>query len=169
MSAKLDKDEAYYSFVGTTDAAFGTGSYSLHRQRRKVLNRFFSPAVAGVLEDRVQKGVQQLCARLETLRGTKQPVLMGSAFRAVATDIISQYVLPQGFRVLESDDLGKDQTMVNHQLSRVGSWHRHLGFVLPMLMAMPKWLLGMVASPAMREMLKVQLVSDWSLLPNPPL
>jgi cytochrome P450 len=153
---KLNKDWYYYRFVGTSDAAFGTASFSQHRQRRKAFNRFFSSSAILDFEAQVQKCVLQLCDRLEEHRNTNKPVILASAFRSLATDVISQYALPQGFDLLSSRDFGEDYNNVNRKLSGVAAYNRHLPFILPTVLMLPTWLLRLTGSPGMLQMLDFQ-------------
>ncbi|KAK5081460.1 hypothetical protein LTR70_010535 [Exophiala xenobiotica] len=155
-SIKLNKDWYYYRFVGTSDASFGTSSYSQHRQRRKALNRFFSLSAILDHEKQVRKCVLQLCARLEEHRQTNRPVVLGSVFRSLATDVISQYALPEGFNLLSERDLGKEYHNVNRKLSGVAAYNRHLPFIIPTLMVLPTWLVKLTATPGMVQMLNFQ-------------
>lgn len=155
---KLNKDWYYYRFVGTSDASFGTSSYSQHRQRRKAFNRFFSLSAILDHEKQVRKCVLQLCARLDEHRQTNRPVVLGSVFRSLATDVISQYALPEGFNFLSERDLGKDYHNVNRKLSGVAAYNRHLPFIIPTLMVLPTWLVKLTATPGMVQMLNFQSV-----------
>lgn len=155
-SRKLDKDAYFYRFTASADAAFGTASFSVHRQRRKAFNRFFSTAALEKQEVNIRKCVLKLCARLEESRGTGKPVLFGTAFRALATDISSQYALPQGFNLLGEKDFGEDFTNLNRKLSSLTVYNRHFPFILPTIMASPEWLQRMTASPGMLSMLDFQ-------------
>jgi len=155
---RLNKDHYYYRFVGTLDASFGTSSYSQHRQRRKAFNRFFSLSAILDHEKQVRKCVLQLCARLEEHRQTNKPILLGSLFRALATDVVSQYVLPEGFDLLNERDFGKDYNNVNRKLSGVAAYNRHFPFVIPTVMMLPTWLVKLTATPGMLRMLDFQSV-----------
>ena len=168
-SLKLNKDWYYYRFVGTSDASFGTASFSQHRQRRKAFNRFFSTSAILDLEAQVRKCVVQLCNRLEEYRKTDKPVLLGTAFRALGTDVVSQYALPQGFDLLSSSDFGEDYSNVNRKLSGVAAYNRHFPFILPALMMLPTWMVKLTASPGMLQMLDFQAVrAPDLLLPKSP-
>ena len=157
-SMKLNKDWYYYRFADTSDAAFGTSSYSQHRQRRKAFNRFFSLSAILDLEKQVRESVLQLCARLEEHRQTNRPVILGSAFRSLATDVVSQYVLSEGFNLLRARDFGKDYHNVNRTLSGVAAFNRHFSFIIPTVMMLPTWLVKLTATPGMVQMLNFQSV-----------
>ena len=155
---KLDKDHYYYRFTASSDAGFGTASFTKHRQRRKAYNRFFAPSAIEDLNAKVRKCVHKLCSRLEEHQNTGRPVALAAALRSMSTDMISQYVLPQGFDLLSSRDFGEDYNNVNRQLSGVCAYNRHFPFILPMMMKIPMWVLERTSSPAMLEMLRFQAV-----------
>ena len=89
-------------------------------------------------------------------------MILGTCFRALATDVISQYALPQGFDLINSKDFGEDYNNVNRKFSGLTSYNRHFPFILPTVMATPTWLLRMTASPGMLQMLDFQGVSALS-------
>ena len=157
-SRKLDKDQYYYRFTASSDAGFGTASFSQHRQRRKAYNRFFAPSAIEDLNAQVRKCLTKLCSRLEEHQRTGTPVALASALRSLSTDVISQYVLPQGFDLLSSRDFGEDYNNVNRKLSGVCAYNRHFPFILPMMLKTPMWLLQKTSSPGMLEMLEFQAV-----------
>lgn len=153
---KLDKDNYFYRFTASEGAAFGTASWSIHRQRRKAFNRYFSTAAISKIETDVRKNVVELCNRLEERRNSGAPVYLATAFRALATDVASQYVLPQGFHLLKERDFGHDFTNLNRQLSSLTVYQRHFPFVLQAVMATPEWIQRPFAAPAMLQMLDFQ-------------
>lgn len=157
-SRKLNKDHYFYRFVGTPDSSFGTSSFAVHRHRRKAYSRFFSPAAIHNLESDVRKRVLRLCARLEEYRGTGTPVILGSCFRALATDVISNHALPQGFNLIDSKDFGEDYNNVNRKISGLTTYNRHFPFVIPLALSIPSWLVKMTASPGMGQMIDFQAV-----------
>lgn len=155
-SRKLDKDGYFYRFTASQDAAFGTPSFSVHRQRRKAFNRFFSTAAVSNREANIRKCVLQLCSRLEENRNSGKPIYFAAAFRALATDVSSQYALPQGFNLVKEKDFGDDFTNLNRQLSSLTVYHRHFPFILTTLMSIPEWMQRLTASPGMLAMLDFQ-------------
>lgn len=155
-SMKLDKDWYYYRFVGTSDASFGTSSHSQHRLRGKAFNRFFSQSAIVDLEKPVCNSVLQLCARLEAFQQTNRPVMLGTVFRSLATDVVSQYVLPEGFNLLEARDFGEDYHDVNRKLSGIAVFNHHFPFIIPTVMMLPTWLVKLTATPGMVQMLDFQ-------------
>lgn len=155
-SRKLDKDGYFYRFSASPDAAFGTASFSVHRQRRKAFNRYFSTSAVAAREANIRKSVLQLCQRLEEGRGSGKPFFFATCFRALATDISSQYALPQGFNLLSETDFGNDFTNLNRQLSSLTMYHRHFPFIITTIMAIPSWLQRLTAAPAMLAMLDFQ-------------
>ena len=153
---KLNKDPYYYRFTSAVTSAFATDSHILHRQRRKGFDRFLISSAIRDLESLVRKSVLKLCARIEEHRGGGKPVILSSALRSLATDVISQYVLPQGFDLLSSRDFGEDYNNVNRKFSGLTSYQRHFPFVIPMVMKIPTSLLKLTASPGMIQMLDFQ-------------
>jgi cytochrome P450 len=162
----LNKDPFFYGFLDGPDAAFGTSSFTMHRQRRKAFNKFFSPSALNALESQVQKNVKQLVVRLEAFRGTQKPVKIGNAFRSLARDIISEYAMPEGFHLLESEDMGEDLNLVNRTLSGAAVWNRHFRWVFPLMNAMPEWMMNIVATPGVAQLMKFNTARQFSPSPS---
>ena len=160
MSLKADKDWYYYRFVGTSDASFGTSSSRLHRMRRGAYSKFFAPSAILELEQPVLKRIEYLCTRLEEHQKSQRPVMLGSAFRCLTTDVISQYVLPQGFNLLDNSDFGEDYNQNNRNISALAVWHRHFPFIIPLAMAAPRWIVKRIATPGGLQMFDYQTVRD---------
>ena len=93
--------------VGSQDAGFGTASADLHRARRKAISRFFSQSAISSLEESVDKCVKRLCERVKDHRDACIPVNVSNAFRCLASDVITQYRLPQGLHLLDSEDFAE--------------------------------------------------------------
>ncbi|KPI41854.1 Trichodiene oxygenase [Cyphellophora attinorum] len=153
---KLDKDSYFYRFTDSLDSAFATKSWSVHRQRRKAFNRYFSPAALSRKEQDVRDCALQLCKQLESKRGSGKPVFLGTAFRALAADVISQYALDSCFDVLRQKDFGQDFTNLNRTLSSVTMYQRHFPWTLPALLVIPDWFQRLSAGSAMIMMLDFQ-------------
>jgi hypothetical protein len=154
----LNKDPYFYGFLGTSASVFGTVSSAVHRHRRKAFSKFFSPGAIANLEELVRAKVLKLCDRLEENKGLKRPIIIGNAFRALTTDVISTYSFPQGMNLLGEKDFGEDYNDVNRNFSMISAYNRHFTFIMPLVMAIPQWFLRLVATPGMNQMLDFQAV-----------
>lgn len=122
---------------GPTVAAFSTESHELHRARAGTLAPFFSKASVYQLEPVVQSVVNQLVARLRTLRGSGGNVNMIDAFSSLTTDVISQYAFARPFGFLQSPDFSPHWHQLMMELSESFHLFKQFGWLEPMMRSLP--------------------------------
>jgi len=102
------KDPKFYSLIGCDSALFSVISNEVHRQKRALLNPFFSRRAVLDQEDVVQSKAAKLCRRIErdSERGLLTNVQIG--FRAVSIDVITEYAFgPDNcYNSLDAEDFG---------------------------------------------------------------
>lgn len=146
VTSKMDKDYHFYRFMGTPDASFGTANAELHRARRKANSRFFSQAAVSSLEPSVNQCVEKMCERIREHAEAKKPVHLSYAFRSLAGDVVSHYVLPQGSNLLDSPDFAESYTKTIRSLAAIGVWNRHMAFLIPLFFQVPRWLVTKIST-----------------------
>ena len=106
----------------------GTADHELHRRRRAVLDRYFSPQSVRRLEPTINDTLAILLERLRGWAREGRPVHMNVVFRAAAKDIIQNYAFGGGQSCLEMEDC-------NASFFNVMEPHRvtHLGTHMPLL------------------------------------
>ncbi len=80
-------------------------THQLHKSRRASVASYFSRGMILRLEkDVIQKAVEKLCKRIEGFKTSKQPLPLGTAYRAFTTDVITDYTMGQSFNFLDRAD-----------------------------------------------------------------
>jgi hypothetical protein len=136
------------SFIGSSEAGFGTANADQHRARRKAMSRFFSQTAISSLEESVNQCVQRLGERVAEHRDTNIPVNLSNAFPCLAGDVVSQYSVPQGLHNLDSEDFADSYNRKSRTISHIAVWNRHLGFVIPLFLKTPRWMVVKMATKA---------------------
>jgi cytochrome P450 len=138
VPTKLDKDPRYYRFINRPQASFGTIDSDLHRLRRGSLSKFFSSASISKIEPLLMNRVGLLCRRLEEHRQEKKPVTLSDAFRCLATDIVTEYAVPQAPTMLEYENFGAEFARFMRDMSHLAVWNRHFPFIIPLFELIPR-------------------------------
>jgi hypothetical protein len=146
-------------FIGNSDAAFGTSNAKQHAARRKAMSRFFSQSAILSLEDSVNRCVQRLCERVKEHQDAKTPVNLSNAYRCLAGDIVSQYSLPEGLHNLDLIDFANEYNRRARSLSYIAVWHRFLGFIIPLFLQAPRWMVVKISSKGALQAFDFQAVS----------
>ena len=93
------------------------------------------------------------------LRDADVPVNLSNAFRCLAGDVVTQYSLPQGLHLLDSEDFADSYNRQARSISHIGVWHRHLGFVIPLFLKAPRWMVEKFANKGGLQAFDFQAVS----------
>ena len=83
---------------------FGTVDHSLHRNRRRAINPFFSKASINRLLPVIQSKVRKLCTRLDEVKGSNKPLNMRFVYTCLTTDVITSYAFNNCWDHLDSED-----------------------------------------------------------------
>ncbi|KAF5701364.1 trichodiene oxygenase cytochrome P450 [Fusarium mundagurra] len=97
------KHDAFYAGFNTPHSVFAEHVPSLHKERRRRLNPFFSRRAMTQLEGLLKDKIQELGRRLDTQKG---PYNIFNAIRCTTVDIISHYSLGKPLGQLEKSDQG---------------------------------------------------------------
>ena len=111
------------------------------------MSRFFAPSAISKLENSVRSNIMKLCQRLEQFRKDKVPVNFSNAFRSLAQDTVTAYCMPHGSDLLDSIDFADEYNSQSRGIAYIAVFHRHIPIILPIFMAMPRWLVKMVSPP----------------------
>ncbi len=152
VTTKLDKCGWFYRFTNTPYGSFGTIKAEDHRLRRGAVGKHFSPASIIRLDPLITQAVSTLCQRLEEHRRGQRVVDLENAYRCFSGDVISEYVLPDPLTFLEHEDFAADyNSAFVRDFVVYGVFNRHLGWLFPVILSMPKWLLSLTSSPAVLQ------------------
>lgn len=140
---------------GPTIAAFSTESHELHRARAATLAPFFSKASVYQLEPIVQSVVDQLVARLRSLRGTKSNINMIDAFSCLTTDVISQYAFTRPFGLMQDPHFSPQWHQLMMEASETFHLFKQFGWLEPTIRSIPPSL-AKKASPKLTSLFSIQ-------------
>lgn len=144
ITSRIDKYHWYYKFVGSSEAAFGTSDYDLHRNRRKAQQAYFALDSVAHFDPDLERITSKLVSRLREFKGTNQPVNLSNAFRSLATDVVTEYSFHKSYNLLDSPDFAAAFQRTIRDFPEIGLWHRHFGLILDILDLMPRWLTAII-------------------------
>lgn len=144
MSAKADKYYWYYRFVGSSDAAFGTSDFELHRSRRAAQQGYFTQGAVARFDPALESIVGRLIKRLREFKGTDQLVNLSNAYRSLAADVVTEFSFHKSYNLLDSPDFAASFQRTLRDFPEIGMWHRHFGLILDLFQAMPRWLVAII-------------------------
>ncbi len=82
--------------------------HQLHKMRRGVIAPYFSRGMILRLEQGViRKTVEKLCERIEEFKASKQPLPLGTAYRAFTTDVVTEYTMAKSLNFLDRPDFNE--------------------------------------------------------------
>ena len=90
--------------------------------------------------DLVQRPVEKLCARLEELRETQNPVDLRAVFAALTGDVISAYSYGQSYNTLDTPDFSPEIYRGFEATGKLSQVLWHFPWVIDILDALPYWL-----------------------------
>ncbi|KAK8123580.1 Cytochrome P450 monooxygenase sdnE [Apiospora kogelbergensis] len=156
-SKKRDKSAAWVTLGGSTGSVFATADHNLHRQRRAVLNPFFSKKSIADKEVQIREKVEHLCRRLTAAataavtgegEGEGEVVRVDVAFTELTMDIITDFAFGERTTLLDEPDFGLVWKESLIKLSANGVILRQFPWIWPVLKRIPLWLLQLLRSPA---------------------
>ncbi|EMT72308.1 cytochrome P450 [Fusarium oxysporum II5] len=103
QSSTYIKHEAFYAGFNTPHTVFAQHIPSLHKERRRRLNPFFSRRAIGQLEGLLKEKIEELGRRIDIQDG---PYNIFNAIRCTTVDIISHYSVGKSLGQLEKSDKG---------------------------------------------------------------
>ncbi|KAJ3580183.1 hypothetical protein NPX13_g385 [Xylaria arbuscula] len=154
---KTDKPLWFSQRTGTPYSIVSTPSHGLHRRRRNALNSFFSIASIRRLEPIMKKYTGEMILRMEKAGKTNEIIQMHSVFKALTSDVITEYAFGESLGFMFAADLGKkffESTDVFFFLTHVFGL---IPWVVHYVQNMPSWLVKVLA-PQLSELRDRQ---DW--------
>ncbi|PTD11921.1 Cytochrome P450 monooxygenase yanH [Fusarium culmorum] len=101
QTATYTKEPDFYAGFGTPHSVFVEHDPNLHKQRRRLLNPYFSRRAIGEIENLLKDKVEQLGKRIDRQNG---PYNIFNAVRCTTADIISHYCTGKSLGQLDSSD-----------------------------------------------------------------
>ena len=139
-----------YSFFATED-------HDLHRIRRAAFAHYLSKASLQRLEPGIQSVVDNLVSRLHGLKESGKVLNLYNVYGALTGDVIGQYAFAQSYGFLQDPDFSPHWHHTMMDVSQNGHLLKQFGFLLPMMQAMPEWLVKLT-TPQMMTLVNFQKV-----------
>nr|POE87145.1 trichodiene oxygenase [Quercus suber] len=104
---KTNKPLWFRERTGTPYSMVSTPDHDLHRQRRSVVNAFFSVASIRRLEPIMKNSLSKMFKHIDNASENGNIVQMHRLFKACASDVITQYAFGDSLNFLDQSDCGK--------------------------------------------------------------
>lgn len=119
------KVSEFYAGFNTPHTLFAESDPALHKERRRLLNPFFSKAGITKVESMVFDKARRLQKKLSALSapGRQHLINAGNAFRSLTVDLITEYAFAKSKMLIEnSDDNFASPTLQGLDAATVGLW-----------------------------------------------
>ncbi|KAI9673869.1 MAG: hypothetical protein M1817_002075 [Caeruleum heppii] len=136
-TAKRDRYEWQIKLFGTPRATFSAGPHELHRVRKAHFAPFFGKASVKNLEPKIVYQLERLCAKLDGYKESKEPVPLGTAFTALTTDIITEYVFGRTWNKLEAPGMGFSWHRLMSEFGEMSAFIKQFGWATDVMKAIP--------------------------------
>ena len=106
--------------------------------RRAHMSNFFSKASVRRLEPLVRKTVDKLTDALQTHKGSKEPVVVSSAYSGFAVDVITEYAFAQSYNLLDDPTFQKSMHSAFSSARAGMHWIRHFPWLFDIMKRLPR-------------------------------
>lgn len=142
---------------GLKTGHLATVNHELHRIRRGIFAHYLSKATLFRLEPGIQSVIDKLMARFEGLKGSGRNVNLVDVYASLTGDVIGQYAFAQTYGFLDDPDFAPYWHKLIMGVSQNGHMLKQFGWMMPLMQAMPDWLVKIV-QPQMMTLLEFQRV-----------
>ncbi|KAL8836577.1 MAG: hypothetical protein Q9176_006214 [Flavoplaca citrina] len=140
---------------GLKHGFFVTFDHDLHRIRRNAFAHYLSKASLQRLEPGIQSVVDTMVRRLHEVKGTGKIINCFDLFGSLTGDVIGQYAFAQSYGFLEDPNFSPHWHDILMDVSKGSHMLKQFGFMLPMMKAMPEWMVKLT-TPNMIPLMKFQ-------------
>ena len=109
------------------------------------------------LEPGIQSVVEKLVSRFEGLKGSGKNINLLDVYASLTGDIIGQYAFAQPYGFLDDPDFSPYWHKLMMGVSQNGHMLKQFGWMMPLMTAMPTWLVKIV-QPQMMTLIEFQQV-----------
>lgn len=120
-----------------TRSVITTIPHELHRKRRAALSPYFSPSQIRRLEPIIHESLTNLLGRLDSFRTSGQIVPITVAYKAMTSDIITDYAFGKSTNYLARDDFNISFFETIESVFEVAHTMLHIAFLGPLVEALP--------------------------------
>ena len=138
--------------IDSPTSIFSTAPHLLHKLRRSPMNPFFAKRTVAAQAVSIQRLVDKLCARFTEFRASQQPLTLQLVFTALTADIISLYCFGESYDVLSRPNFDPEMYQVIASGGELALLLRQYPWVFTIFMALPRWIVVKLNSPAMYMM-----------------
>lgn len=104
QSRPFPKQKAFYDGFGTPHTVFVESDLALRKERRRLLNPFFSRVGILRIESTLHTHIRNLQVKLVRLSEQRKPIVAQNAFRCVTVDIVSDFAFAKSRHIVEDSD-----------------------------------------------------------------
>lgn len=140
---------------GLKTGFLATESHELHRIRRGIFAHYLSKTTLLRLEPGIQSVLDKLVSRFEGLQGSGRNVNLVDVYACLTGDVIGQYAFAQTYGFLDDPDFSPHWHKLIMGVSENGHILKQFGWMMPLMKAMPEWLVKVV-QPQMMTLLEFQ-------------
>ncbi|KAL8647455.1 MAG: hypothetical protein Q9210_005552 [Variospora velana] len=151
------------SMFGVRYSFFTTIDHDLHRIKRNNFAPYLSKASLQKLEPRIQSVMDYMVSKLRELQGTGKVFNLLDLYGCLTGEVIGQYAFDQSSGLLDDPDFSPHWHKTMMDVSRNGHLLKQFSFLMPMMKAMPIWLVkltspGTLALIDLQKMLRNQVI-----------
>ncbi|KAF9732898.1 hypothetical protein PMIN06_007474 [Paraphaeosphaeria minitans] len=149
MKLRLHKDPWYYSWLFRPGSIFATMNPDLHKLRSAPIKKGLSPASILRVDHVLKEHLSRLTLRIQEHRDRGQPINMTDAYRALATDIVTDISCPESLHLLDKPGMGHEfhESIANYTMFAI--WNRHFTWIGPLLDSLPRWFVALQGDVAL--------------------
>jgi len=119
------KDPAFYGGLGITHSSVTLADPYLSRQRRELLNPFFSKRAIASLEPRILTTVEKFSTRLNDYVASGKPVPLQDAFHCLTADFICEYAFGSSLGLLNAEGFRSKYVDMVRRSAEVQALNKH--------------------------------------------
>lgn len=135
-SLRRDKFEYKMRMQGMPKATSATIPHDLHKERRKILNSFFSQKQISLLYPHMYECVEQLCSLLENARKEQVIVNLRTVLTCFTSDVVTMFTFGRSTHLLESKDYADEWRGIFEFLRKIHLF-KHFPFLRTVLRITP--------------------------------
>ncbi len=145
-TGKWSKDDRFErQFFGMGSIA-STAAHDVHKGRRGILNPYFSRSSVDELQPSIRWHLKKMCRRIREYREEGKVVPLNTAFASLGADIITNYLMPQPYYLLDTPGFSPSYFHMMRAVNRYSQTAKNFAWLYPLLETIPRWL-GRFISP----------------------
>lgn len=156
---KWNKDNRAARQFWAMGSIASTANHDIHKGRRSVLDSYFARGKIDSLQPTVIWHLEKMCSRINRHKQQGKPVPLNLAFACMAADIVTSYLMPQSYYLLDTPDFSPSYYGMMRASSQFSQFAKNIWWAYPVLEAVPRWF-GRLFSKVGIELIEDQDVSQ---------